>query len=121
MKMTFKQFSDFMDTPDEELTEERIDEIFGLDKLLAAAKAIIDPVAREKRIKELEDEKAAAAKAAWAKRQDIKKTQQTRAASVATQTAKTPVKAYDADSVVGARAAGAQAAERDWANDARNE
>jgi hypothetical protein len=57
MNISFKQFSQFYDTPLEELTEERLDEIFGMFKNSdAAKKALADRKKRE------EDEAAQAAK-----------------------------------------------------------
>jgi hypothetical protein len=117
MKMSFKQFSVIIDLPEDQLTEEKLDEIFGLDKFLDAAKKIMDPKKREAEIERLEKERIAAHSAAFTKRKELKATQDQKKAIVAKQVSKSSPRAYDANPVVGARASGMKAAERDWANE----
>lgn len=115
MKMSFKQFSAIVDLPEDQLTEEKLDEIFGLDKLVDAAKKIMDPAKREAEIERLEKEKIAAHSAAFTKRKELKAAQDQKKVGISKQIAKSGPRAYDANPLVGARASGMKAAERDWA------
>lgn len=115
MKMSFKQFSAIVDLPEDQLTEEKLDEIFGLDKLIDTAKKILDPAKRKEELEKLEKEKQKLHSDAFYKRKELKAAQGERKVGIAKQVAATPTqKAYDANPLVGARASGMKAAERDW-------
>lgn len=110
MKLSFKQFSSIVDAS-EQLTEEQLDEILGLDKLKQAILTITDPVKRQQELEKLEKERIAAASAAFNKRKEL------RAKQVAPKIpgkANIGIKDYDRSERTANRGSGLRAAERDW-------
>jgi len=114
MKLTFKQFSTIVDFQGEELTEEQLDEIFGLDTLKQSIMKIVDPVKRKEELEKLEKERIAAASAAFKKRKEIAKKQ---SQMKIPGKANVGIKAYDSSELKTNRGSGTRAAERDWVAD----
>lgn len=113
MKPTFKQFSQFVDLQEEELTEEKLDEIFG--SFFNKAVDAITKTPQQKREEEIK-------KKLLAKRTDLKKKEEELKKQKAFKAAKASAEmdSYARKTRSAAHpssASGARAAERDWVAD----
>lgn len=110
MKPTFKQFNQYVSLSDEELTEEKLDEIFG--KFFNKAVDAVTKTAQQKREEEIKKKLAAKRNDLQKKQEELKKQKAFAAAKAAAEVDKYARQTRSAAHPMSA--AGARAGEREW-------